>query len=140
MSESVVFDIAEFRGLFAEFKDDAKYTDAFLQMAFDEAVEIVGNCPQDEPKFSRQKRLLYLVTAHISYLLGADSSVDGGYLSSASEGSVSASFGTSIGGRIPDYWARSKWGIQFWQMAKNTNNFFMVKGRQTRRPAGDFER
>lgn len=128
--QAVVFDVTEFRSIFPEFKDMEKYPDALLQWAFDSAVETVGNCPLDEPAYSRQKRRLYLVTAHIAYLLGADSPSDGSYLASASEGSVSVSQGTQIGsGKIPDYWARSKWGIEFWQISKNLNSFFVVKGR-----------
>lgn len=67
-------------------------------------------------------QLLYLVTAHLGFLLTRAAGGSGanagavGQMASAGEGSVSASF-VAVQAKNAAYWAQSQYGLTFWQLS-----------------------
>lgn len=124
-SSVVVFDITRFRALFPEFSN---VTDVQLEFLFDEATDFLDNTAhslvQDTAK---RERLLYLLMAHIAYIrygsVGSNGAIIGGTgvvgrASSASEGSVSASFELGDIGSGTAWYTQSPYGLAFWQATK----------------------
>lgn len=91
----VIFDPALFREQRPQFADISKFSDAFLQNCFDEAVLICNNTDASMVPYNPVKNindrqiLLYLLTCHIATLA---TSGQVGSITSATEGSVSAGF------------------------------------------------
>ncbi|CAM2143796.1 DUF4054 domain-containing protein [Pararobbsia alpina] len=67
-------------------------------------------------------KLLYLVTAHIGFLLTRAAGGNGanagavGQMLSAGEGTVNASF-AQVQSKNAAYWAQSQYGLMYWQLA-----------------------
>jgi hypothetical protein len=90
---AVVFDPVEFRNLKPQF---AQMTDAQLEGAFELACEVVGNSekslvPYNPPAVKSRKLLLYALVCHFCELEKRGGGIVG-TMTSATEGSVSASF------------------------------------------------
>lgn len=116
----VIFDPVKFREEQPQFKDAEKYSDAFLQGSFNQAAMILSNkensrVPYDPENgaFDREI-LLNLLTCHIATLKDKNQV---GTITSASEGSVSASFYTDQ--RKGSAWfTQTPCGYMFWQMVQ----------------------
>lgn len=73
-------------------------------------------------------QLLYLITAHIAFLMGRIAAGDGsdaalvGQATSAGEGSVNVSL-APVQAKNAAFWAQSQYGFLFWQMALPYRSF-----------------
>lgn len=117
----VVLDISKFRAMFPEFSN---LTDAQLPFLFDQATDYLNNSEYSLViDVIKRERLLYLLIAHLAYVRYGDANDNGGSgmvgrLSSASEGSVSAS---SDAGQIEFrymWYTQSPHGMDYWQATK----------------------
>lgn len=134
---TVTFNPDEFRAMFKpHFDDTDKYTDEFLQFCFELAVLLIGNCPLCEIKHTSQKYYLYLATAHIAFRMAYDPNISG-ILSSASEGSVSASFSITDSNNA-GFWNSTQWGRMLWELVRPKGGKFFTVIRPRCRPRGDF--
>jgi hypothetical protein len=122
MSESVVFVYSEFAGMFPELNTSEEQA----ELAFEMAEGIVNNTPSSVvQEVCRRKKILYLLTAHIAFLLkrGAGSI---GAVSNASEGSVSVGY-AGLGQLGQSYFGQSQYGLLFWQLtAKYRSGFYVA--------------
>jgi hypothetical protein len=110
----VVFDVQEFLSRYPEFA--GKFTDEQLQNFFDMATGILNDSYSTPVcDYDLLKTMLYLLTAHIAFLFGRGAGTAGN-LSSASEGSVSASF-TMLQNLQAQWFNQSQYGQLFWQMS-----------------------
>ncbi len=116
----VIFDPALFRQQRPQFANPDKYSDAFLQNCFDEATLICSNKESslipynpDRQVYDRQI-LLYLLTCHIATLA---TSGQVGSITSATEGSVSASFYVEQK-KGAAWFAQTQCGYSYWQMVQ----------------------
>ena len=117
----VVFDIVKFRAMFPEFSG---VSDAQLLFLFDQSTDYLNNTNYSlviDPV--KRERLLYLLMAHLAYLRFGDVEGNGGTgmvgrLSSASEGSASASFDLGAMGAGSTLFTQSPYGMNFWQATK----------------------
>lgn len=123
---SVVFDSAAFKLRYPEF---VNVSDTLLGLCFDESCIYLSNT-DNSPVQSIQRRtiLLNMLTAHIAYLGGALSSDHQprpvGALSSASEGSVSASFNTlEMTPGSGEWYKQTQYGAAFWQATSALRGF-----------------
>ena len=111
----VVFVPADFKAAYPAF---ANVTDAALQNYFDVACLYLSNddCSRVQDLTKRQA-LLYMLTAHVAQLSGALSQFGQagpvGRISSASEGSVSASFEFPMNPNSA-WFNLTPWGAMFW--------------------------
>lgn len=111
----VVFVPADFKAAYPAF---ANVADAALQNYFDIACLYLSNddCSRVQDLTKRQA-LLYMLTAHVAQLSGAlnPGGVPGpvGRVSSATEGSVSASFDYPMSPGS-EWYALTPWGAMFW--------------------------
>lgn len=64
---------------------------------------------------NRRTTFLYMIVAHLAALEGPGSTGTVGRLSSASEGSVSASFDYGTQSASAAYWLQTPYGAQYWQ-------------------------
>lgn len=116
----VVFDPALFRQQRPQFADKAKYSDVFLQNCFDEAALICSNTessivPYNPDKgINNRQILLYLLTCHIATLA---TSGQVGSITSATEGSVSASFYVEQK-KGAAWFTQTQCGYMYWQMVQ----------------------
>ncbi|MEI9581828.1 DUF4054 domain-containing protein [Enterobacter asburiae] len=117
----VVFDIVKFRAMFPEFSG---VTDPQLAFLFDRATDYLDNTNYSlviDPL--KRERLLYLLMAHMAYMRYGDGKGNGGSgvvgrLSSASEGSISASFDLGAMSASSTWFTLSPYGMDFWQATK----------------------
>ncbi len=116
----VIFDPALFRQQRPQFANPDKYSDAFLQNCFDEATLICSNKESslipynpDRQVYDRQI-LLYLLTCHIATLA---TSGQVGSITSATEGSVSASFYVEQK-KGAAWFAQTQCGYSYWQIVQ----------------------
>lgn len=120
----VIFDPEKFRLVHPAFTDEVKYPDEALENAFNLAVELIGNDddspipyePEATPPVLTRAVVLDLVTCHIATqnLLWDDTQT--GPVTNATEGSVSAGFGSLGDASAPAYWMSTKCGAQAWQI------------------------
>lgn len=142
----VVFDPAAFKVLFPQF---AAVADVLLTLYFDLATQILNNtCSSIVVDAVRRERLLNLLVAHIATLLptvtsggGAGSGATGtGRVMSATEGSVSISFGEYAKNvsQSMAYFIQTQWGALFWQLTADLRSFRYVGPPSCCGPAGVF--
>lgn len=122
MSESVVFVFNEFQQMFPEL---SAATEMQAEYAFSFAEDIVNNTLSAYViETCKRKRILYLLTAHIVFLMnrGAGSV---GNVTSAHEGSVSVSYGS---GSLKDdgYLSQTQYGLLLKQLLKKYMSGFYV--------------
>lgn len=117
----VIFDPALFRQQRPQFANPDKYSDAFLQNCFDEATLICSNKESslipynpDRQVYDRQILLYLLLTCHIATLA---TSGQVGSITSATEGSVSASFYVEQK-KGAAWFAQTQCGYSYWQMVQ----------------------
>lgn len=123
MTESVVFLYQEFAEMFPE----VKTTEAQASTSFWIAEGIVNNtqcsfvnCPCD------RKRLLYLLTAHITTLVNRGAG-NVGAISGAHEGSVGVNYSTASIDKLGAGWfGQTQYGLLFWQLAAKYLSGFYV--------------
>lgn len=112
----VAFDSALFKARYPEF---AAVDNALLSACFDDAGLYLSNTDASPVQnVAKRTSLLNMLTAHIAFIGGA-LSADGqprpvGRVSSASEGSVSASFESATPGTAA-WFQQSQYGAAFWQ-------------------------
>ncbi|HGK4602799.1 TPA: DUF4054 domain-containing protein [Yersinia enterocolitica] len=117
----VVFDITKFRAMFPEFSNVA---DDLLPFLFDQATDYLNNSDFSlVDNVIKRERLLYLLMAHLAYMRYGDVKGDGGSgmvgrLSSASEGSVSASSEAGVVEFRYMWYTQSPYGMDYWQATK----------------------
>ena len=121
MSESVVFVYSEFQQMFPELTT----TEMQAENAFSFAEDIVNNTLSAFViETCKRKRILYLLVAHIVFLMnrGAGST---GSVTSAHEGSVSVSYG---GGSLANdgYLSQTQYGLLLKQLLKKYLSGFYV--------------
>jgi hypothetical protein len=120
----VVFDPATFKVRYPEF---VTVSDGYLTLCFDDATLYLSN-EDNSPvqNITRRASLLNMLTAHIAYLGGALSATGTpspvGRVSSASEGSVSASLEYQVPGSAA-WFAQSQYGAAFWQATTSLRGF-----------------
>lgn len=121
----VVFDIETFRKRHPAFLDEEKAPDEALIMAFEQAVEIIGNEdsqipyePNAQPPVMTRAVVLDLVACHIATQSLLWDEQQAGAIASAGQGSVSASFGSMADQNSPAWWMSTKCGAQAWQIIK----------------------
>lgn len=120
----VVFDPAAFKVAYPAF---AAVDDAVLQNSFDLAGLYLSNTDCSPVQdIGRRTTLLWLLTAHITYLTGAltpgGGTVPVGRTSSATEGSVSVSLEYGVPGTAA-WFTQSQWGAAFWQATASLRGF-----------------
>lgn len=121
---AVVFNSAAFKARYPEF---AAVSDALLSACFDEAGLYLSNTDNSPVQnLTRRGMLLNMLTAHIATLGGA-LSADGlpkpvGRVSSASEGSVSASLEYNVPGSAA-WFSQTAYGAAFWQATTSIRGF-----------------
>lgn len=106
MSESVVFVYSEFSAMFPELST----TESQAENAFSFAEDIVNNTLQAYVvEVCKRKRILYLLTAHIVFLMNRGAG-NTGSVASAHEGSVSVSYSS---GSLNDngYLSQTQYGL-----------------------------
>lgn len=118
---SVVFNISEFRGLFAQFASDSIMSDTTLEMYFDMAVARYKNDDTSvfpyapERDIKTRKYALYFYTCHIATLALWSQNGQNGRLASASQGSVSTSFDLIKSNKPSvDWFLQTPCGTQFY--------------------------
>jgi hypothetical protein len=122
----VAFDPAAFRLQYPAFTGDSDATlNGYFAMAQCYLDNSACSVVQD---LTVRAQLLYLITAHIAFLLDRIASGDGsnaaavGQLMSATEGGVTASM-APIQAKNAQFWAQSQYGLMFWQMALPYRSF-----------------
>lgn len=131
----VVFDPATFKLRFAQF---AAVSDALLQMFFEEAALNCNNSPRSRVRdLGERSVLLNLITAHIATLSGVTASggagstaTQVGRVSSASEGSVSASLDMGTQSKGAAYWMQTQYGAQYWQISARYRTMSYIPPRR----------
>lgn len=117
----VVLDILKFRAMFPEFDG---LTDAQITLLFELSTDYLDNTNYSlviDPL--KRERLLYLLMSHLAYMRFGDAAGNGGTgmvgrLSSASEGSASASFDLGAMSAGSTWFTQSPYGMDFWQATK----------------------
>lgn len=121
MSESVVFVYQEFVEMFPELN----ISEAQAETAFEMAEGMLDNTPNSIVcEVCKRKKMLYLLVAHIGFLLNRGAG-NVGTISSASEGSVSVGY-AGLGSLGQSYYGQSQYGIMFWEMTKKYRSGFIV--------------
>ena len=120
MDGVVTFDPAAFVLQFPAF---TMVPSATLTMYFGMAEDFLNNTPASVVQdLTIRTNLLYLITAHIAFLMGRASAGDGsqaalvGQMVGATEGTVNATF-AQVQAQNATFWAQSQYGLLFWQMA-----------------------
>lgn len=126
MDGVVAFDPVAFVQQFPSF---AAVPAATLTMYFGMAGAFLNNTPASVVQdLTIRTNLLYLITAHIAFLMGRASAGDGsqaalvGQMTGATEGSVNATF-AQVQSQNAAFWAQSQYGLLFWQMALPYRSF-----------------
>ena len=123
---NVVFNATEFRELFPAFADEVRFTDTILMNAFVVAAQMIGTGddsilpynPEAVPPVLTRKVALDYLTCHIltmQHLWEADQAAP---VTSASQGSVSVSFGGQPDPSDGAWYNRTKCGATAWQIIK----------------------
>lgn len=134
MSGVVIFDAALFVQRYPQF---AAVSPALLGMFFDEATLQLNNSPSSIVRdLGERTILLNLITAHIVTLSGVttpggagSTATQVGRVSSASEGSVSASLDMGPTSARSAYWMQTQFGAQYWQLTAKYRTMRYVRGR-----------
>ncbi len=125
MSGIVEFDVNEFKVLYPSIK----LTDEQLINCFAKAEINLNNthCSHVE-SLKERKILLYLLTAHYAVLQSRiESGNDAvGRVSSATEGSVSASFDYGQVSQSAAWYLQTPYGAEYWSMTKKYRSFLYV--------------
>lgn len=110
----VVFDVDEFRAIYPHFTD---ITDTQLEHYFEDATLYLDNSDSSRVQdLTLRKSMLYKIVCHLATLAQRGGGVTGA-LTSASEGSVSASYSPLTGGsESAAWWNQTACGAAFWQM------------------------
>lgn len=125
MSGIVAFDVGEFRGIYPSIK----LTDQQLNNCFSKAEIILNNTNCSPVKDLKERKiLLYLLTAHYATLQTRIESGNEavGRISSATEGSISASFDY---GQVPQsaaWYLQTPYGAEYWAMTKKYRSFLYI--------------
>lgn len=117
----VVLDINKFRDIYPQFSD---VNDTQISFLFDQSTDYLDNTNYSlviDPL--KRERLLYLIMAHLAFMRFGDAAGNGGSgmvgrLSSASEGSASASFDLGAMSANSTWFTQSPYGMDFWQATK----------------------
>lgn len=117
----VTLNIASFRAMYPEFSNVA---DAVLPFLFDQSTDYLDNTDFSLVDDAiKRERLLYMLMAHLAYMRYGDSAGNGGpgmvgRISSASEGTASAS--SELGPIEFRYawYTQSQYGMDYWQATK----------------------
>lgn len=133
----VIFDAAAFVQRYPQFAAVPADT---LGMLFDEATLIVNNTPNSVVRDVAQRRiLLNLVVAHIATLSGVASpggegsnATQVGRVSSATEGSVSASLEMGATSNASAYWLQTQYGATYWQLTAKFRTMRYIPPRSCR--------
>lgn len=130
----VVFDATEFKTAYPSF---ATIADGLLQGDFDVATMFLNNsCCSVVRDANRRQQLLYMVTAHVAYLLqgenGKPPSGIVGRVNQATEGSVSvgAAYVNDMS-MTEAYFSQSPYGVMFWTATANYRSFHYVAPPQS---------
>lgn len=131
MSGVVVLDIDRFR---TRYPQAASVTDDRLMMAFDDAGFYLNNTVASPVSDLKQREyLLGLIMMHLLYLDGSFTAEGAGstagqvgVLSSASEGSVSASFAVGAVDGSSAWWKQTQYGNTYWQATSRFRRFRYV--------------
>lgn len=123
----VVFSPVEFKAQYPMF---AGVDDAFLQGCFNQATLYLSNkdCSPVQD-LDERKTLLYMLVAHIAYLMGAlnpagmNSMTPVGRLGSATEGSVSVSYDFGPMTNREAWYQQTQWGSMFWAATAYLRSF-----------------
>ena len=121
--EVVVFDYAEFSGMFPE----VKTTKEQAETSFWIAEGIVNNTSTAfVSDFIERKRILYILTAHIITLTNRGAG-NVGAISGAHEGSVGVNYSTATIDKLGAGWfGQTQYGLLFWQLcAKYLSGFYV---------------
>ena len=111
----LVLVVADFRAQFPAYQSATTYPNSTIQMYFDMAAEYISTNNTGNMKDGARLLALYLMTAHIIFLadLVKSGTVQGGVLTSASQGSVSAGFAPPpVKNQLDYYLSRSVYGQQ----------------------------
>lgn len=126
MGGTVTFDPVAFVAQFPAFTAVSPTT---LGMYFGMAEAFLNNTPASIVQdLTIRTNLLYLITAHIAFLMGRASAGDGsqaglvGQMTGATEGTVNATF-AQVQSQNAAFWAQSQYGLLFWQMALPYRSF-----------------
>ncbi len=139
MSGAVVFDPASFVQRFPQFAAYNAANPAGLQMLFDEAALLCKNDYTSLVKdLGERAILLNLITAHIATLNGiteptgaGSTAKQVGRVSSATQGSESASLDMGAVHGSAAWWMQTQYGASYWQMsAKYRNARFIFPRRR----------
>ncbi|AVA33010.1 DUF4054 domain-containing protein [Cupriavidus metallidurans] len=129
MGGIVTFDPAAFVLQFPAF---AAVPPDTLTMYFGMAEGFLNNTPASIVQdLTIRTNLLYLITAHIAFLMGRAGSGDGsqaalvGQMTSAGEGTVNAAF-AAVQAKNAAFWAQSQYGMLFWQMSLPYRSFLYL--------------
>lgn len=135
---AVIFDAAAFVLRFPQFAAyNSAHPDA-LQMYFDEAALILKNDYTSMVKdLNERSILLNLLTAHIATLSGilapggaGSTASQVGRVSSASEGSVSASFDAGTVYASQAWFMSTQYGAQYWMMTSKYRHARFIRARR----------
>lgn len=127
MADYVTFDCDAFRAAYPAFSDEGKCTDEALTQCFDLAVEIIGNdenslipyAPKDKPPVKTRAAVLMLLTCHIATIMLLWDDTQAAPITSATQGSVSAGFGSnSDTANDPAWWMQTKCGATAWVIVR----------------------
>lgn len=114
---AVIFDVAEFRGLYPAISA----TDAQLQMFWTIAQTFLDNTDCSMVKdLQERKIMLYLLVAHMTALNQQTESGNAvvGRVASATEGTVSISLDYGTMGNNERWYLQTPYGAMYWQMTK----------------------
>ena len=114
----VVFDAAEFLGIYPEFSE--KFTEARLRFAFEVACQVADNTersriPYHPPETTTRKTILYLLVCHICALYRRGTEAVG-TMNSAAEGSVNLGFATLPPLIGAQWFSQTQCGLTAWQL------------------------
>lgn len=120
----VTFDPATFKLRYPQF---ASVSDFLLGECFNEATLYLSNADTSPVQdVTRRAMLLNMLTAHIAFLGGAlnpgNAANPVGRVSSATEGSVSASLEYGVPG-TQAWFVQTQWGAAFWQATTSLRGF-----------------
>lgn len=121
----VVFSPTEFKAQYPMF---AGVNDAFLQGCFNQATLYLSNkdCSPVQD-LEERKTLLYMLVAHIAYLMGALNANGAinpvGRIGSATEGSVSVSYEFGPITNREAWYMQTQWGASFWAATAYLRSF-----------------
>lgn len=120
---TVTLNISDFRIFYPAFEDASKYPDSLITLMFNQACAILGNSDDSiypyDPTHGKLQRMfiLYAATCHLLTLRGMAPGQTG-RITSASQGSVSTSFDTSITGNSysSKWWSQTPCGQMVWKL------------------------